>query len=151
MRGPQVMRGYLNRPEETAGVLRDGWLFTGDIARMDDDGFFYIVDRKKEMINVGGLKVFPREVEEVLYEHPAVREAAAIPAPDPMKGEVVKAYVALREGAAASPEDLIAFCRQRLAPHKVPKAVEFRDTLPKTLIGKILRRALVEEDRRSVT
>jgi len=151
VRGPQVMRGYLNRPEETAGVLRDGWLFTGDIARQDPDGFFFIVDRKKEMINVGGLKVFPREVEEVLYEHPAVREAAAIPAPDPMKGEVVKAYVALREGAAASPEELIAFCRQRLAPHKVPKAVEFRDTLPKTLIGKILRRALVEEDRRSVT
>src|SRR3989304_5232798 len=90
-RGPQVMRGYLNRPEETAGVLRDGWLFTGDIARQDPDGFFFIVDRKKEMINVGGLKVFPREVEEVLYEHPAVREAAAIPAPDPMKGEVVKA------------------------------------------------------------
>src|SRR3989304_5144848 len=151
VRGPQVMRGYLNRPEETAGVLRDGWLFTGDIARPDPDGLFFLVDRKKEMINCGDLVAFPREVEEVLYEHPAVREAAAIPAPDPMKGEVVKAYVALREGAAASPEELIAFCRQRLAPHKVPKAVEFRDTLPKTLIGKILRRALVEEDRRSVT
>lgn len=147
VRGPQVMRGYLNRPEETAGVLRDGWLFTGDIARMDGDGFFYIVDRKKEMINVGGLKVFPREVEEVLYEHPAVREAAVIGTPDPLKGEVVKAFVALREGAAASPEEITAFCRERLAPHKTPRAVEFRDTLPKSLIGKILRRVLAEEDR----
>jgi long-chain acyl-CoA synthetase len=145
--GPQVMRGYLNRPEETAGVLRDGWLFTGDIARMDGDGFFYIVDRKKEMINVGGLKVFPREVEEVLYEHPAVREAAVIGTSDPLKGEVVKAFVALKEGAGASSEEIIAFCRERLAPHKTPRAVEFRDTLPKSLIGKILRRVLAEEDR----
>jgi len=150
VRGPQVMRGYLNRPEETAAALRDGWLFTGDIARMDEDGYFYIVDRKKEMINVGGLKVFPREVEEALYEHAAVREAAVIPVPDPLKGEVVKAYVALKAGAAATPDELIAFCRQRLAPHKVPRAVEFRDALPKTLIGKILRRALVEEERRGV-
>ncbi len=148
VRGPQVMRGYLNRPEETATALRDGWLFTGDIARLDEDGYFYIVDRKKEMINVGGLKVFPREVEEVLYEHAAVREAAVIPVPDPLKGEVVKAYVALKAGATATADELIAFCRQRLAPHKVPRAVEFRDSLPKTLIGKILRRALVEEERR---
>ncbi len=151
VRGPQVMRGYLNRPEETALVLREGWLFTGDIARQDADGFFYIVDRKKEMINVAGLKVFPREVEEVLYRHAAVREAAAIPAPDPLKGEVVKAFVALKTGASATEEELIAFCRQELAPHKVPRAVEFRDALPKTLIGKILRRALVDEDRRGVT
>ncbi|MDR7426296.1 MAG: long-chain fatty acid--CoA ligase [Armatimonadota bacterium] len=151
VRGPQVMRGYLNRPEETAAALREGWLLTGDMARMDEDGFFYIVDRKKEMINVGGLKVFPREVEEVLYEHAAVREAAVIPAPDPLKGEVVKAYVALKTGATATTDELIAFCRQRLAPHKVPRAVEFRDALPKTLIGKILRRALLEEERRGVT
>jgi long-chain acyl-CoA synthetase len=151
VRGPQVMRGYLNRPEETAGVMRDGWLFTGDIARMDEDGFFYIVDRKKEMINVAGLKVYPREVEEVLYEHPAVREVAAIPASDPAKGEAVKVYVALKAGAAATAEELIAFCRQRLAPHKVPKVVAFRDALPKTLIGKILRRALLEEERQNPT
>jgi len=148
VQGPQVMRGYLNRPEETAATLRDGWLFTGDMARMDADGFFYIVDRKKEMINVGGLKVYPREVEEVLYGHPAVREAAAIGVPDPMKGEVVKAFVALKDGAAATGEELIAFCRERLAPYKTPRALEVRDSLPKTLIGKILRRALADEDRR---
>lgn len=147
VRGPQVMRGYLNRPEETAATLRGEWLFTGDMARMDADGFFYIVDRKKEMINVAGLKVYPREVEEVLYGHPAVREAAAIGVPEPMKGEVVKAFVALKEGATATPEELIAFCRVRLAPYKIPKAVEIRDTLPKSLIGKILRRTLADEDR----
>jgi len=146
VRGPQVMRGYLNRLEETATALREGWLFTGDMARMDADGFFYIVDRKKEMINVGGLKVYPREVEEVLYTHPAVREAAAIGVPDPMKGETVKAFVALKRDASATPEELIAFCRERLAPYKTPRAMEIRDSLPKTLIGKILRRALAEQD-----
>lgn len=148
VRGPQVMRGYLNRPEETATALRDGWLFTGDMARMDADGFFYIVDRKKEMINVGGLKVYPREVEEVLYAHPAVREAAAIGVSDPMKGETVKAFVAFKTDASATPEELIAFCRERLAPYKTPRALEIRDSLPKTLIGKILRRALADEERR---
>jgi long-chain acyl-CoA synthetase len=147
VRGPQVMRGYLNRPEETAQVLRDGWLRTGDMARMDEDGFFYVVDRKKEMINVGGLKVFPREVEEVLYQHPAVREAAAVGVPDPARGEVVKAFVALKEGHQVSEQELVEFCRQRLAPHKVPRAVEVRPQLPKTLIGKVLRRALAEEER----
>jgi len=149
--GPQVMRGYLNRPQETAGALHDGWLFTGDIARRDEDGYFFIVDRKKEMINVAGLKVFPREVEEVLYEHPAVREAAAIGSADPLKGEVVKAFVVLREGTTATADDLIAYCRDRLAPHKVPKAIEFRATLPKSLVGKILRRALTEEERSRTT
>jgi len=147
VRGPQVMRGYLNRPEETAQVLREGWLHTGDMARMDEDGFFYVVDRKKEMINVGGLKVFPREVEEVLYQHPAVREAAAVGVPDPARGEVVKAFVALKEGHQVSGQELVEFCRQRLAPHKVPRAVEVRPQLPKTLIGKVLRRALAEEER----
>ncbi|MDR5676947.1 MAG: long-chain fatty acid--CoA ligase [Armatimonadota bacterium] len=147
VRGPQVMRGYLNRPDETAQVLHDGWLRTGDMARMDEDGFFYIVDRKKEMINVGGLKVFPREVEEVLYRHPAVREAAAIGVPDPVRGEVVKAFVALKEGQHATEHELVEFCRQHLAPHKVPRAVEVRPQLPKTLIGKVLRRALAEEER----
>ncbi|MDR7394386.1 MAG: long-chain fatty acid--CoA ligase [Armatimonadota bacterium] len=147
VRGPQVMRGYLNRPDETAQVLHDGWLRTGDMARMDEDGFFYIVDRKKEMINVGGLKVFPREVEEVLYRHPAVREAAAIGVLDPVRGEVVKAFVALKEGQHATEHELVEFCRQHLAPHKVPRAVEVRPQLPKTLIGKVLRRALAEEER----
>lgn len=147
VRGPQVMQGYLHRPDETSKVLHDGWLRTGDMARMDEDGFFYVVDRKKEMINVGGLKVFPREVEEVLYQHPAVREAAAIGIADPTRGEVVKAFVALKEGQHATPEELIEFCRQHLAPHKVPRAVELRPQLPKTLIGKVLRRALAEEER----
>ncbi|MER3456692.1 MAG: long-chain fatty acid--CoA ligase [candidate division GAL15 bacterium] len=147
VRGPQVMREYLNRPEETAQVLHEGWLRTGDMARRDEDGFFYVVDRKKEMINVGGLKVFPREVEEVLYRHPAVREAAAVGVPDPVRGEVVKAFVALREGQHATEQELVEFCRQHLAPHKVPRAVEVRPQLPKTLIGKVLRRALVEEER----
>lgn len=147
VRGPQVMQGYLHRPDETSKVLHDGWLRTGDMARMDEDGFFYVVDRKKEMINVGGLKVFPREVEEVLYQHPAVREAAAIGIVDPARGEVVKAFVALKEGQHATPEELIEFCRQHLAPHKVPRAVELRPQLPKTLIGKVLRRALAEEER----
>jgi long-chain acyl-CoA synthetase len=141
------MRGYLNRPEETAVALREGWLFTGDMAWRDPDGFFYIVDRKKEMINVGGLKVYPREVEEVLYRHPAVQEAAAIPAPDPERGEVVKAFVVLRPGMQVSPEELIAHCRRELAPHKVPRRVEFRSELPKSLIGKVLRRVLAEEER----
>ncbi len=147
VRGPQVMVGYRNQPEETARALRDGWLYTGDMARMDEDGFFYVVDRKKEMINVGGLKVFPREVEEVLYRHPAVREAAAVGVPDPARGEVVKAFVTLKPGAQATEEELVAFCRQHLAPHKVPRSVEFRPELPKTLIGKVLRRALAEEER----
>ncbi len=147
VRGPQVMRGYLNRPEETAEVLKDGWLFTGDIGRRDEDGFFYIVDRKKEMINVAGLKVYPREVEEVLYEHPAVREAAVIGVAHATKSEVVKAFVVLQEGGSVTAEELIAYCCERLAPHKAPKAVEFRGALPKSLIGKILRRTLVEEER----
>lgn len=147
VRGPQVMAGYRNQPDETARALRDGWLHTGDMARMDEDGFFYVVDRKKEMINVGGLKVFPREVEEVLYRHPAVREAAAVGVPDPARGEVVKAFVTLKPGAQATEEELVAFCRQHLAPHKVPRSVEFRPELPKTLIGKVLRRALAEEER----
>jgi long-chain acyl-CoA synthetase len=147
VRGPQVMRGYLEDPEETARALREGWLFTGDMARMDADGFFYIVDRRKEMINVGGLKVFPREVEEVIYTHPAIREACAAGVPDPLKGEVVKVFLTVKEGKTASPDEIIAFCRDRLAPHKVPTAVEFRDTLPKSVIGKILRRMLVEGEK----
>jgi long-chain acyl-CoA synthetase len=148
IRGPQVMKGYHNRPDETAAALRDGWLYTGDIARMDEDGYFYIVDRKKEMIITGGFNVYPREVEEVLYQHPAVKEAAAIGVPDPYKGEVVKAFVVLKEGETATAEELIEFCRQRLAPYKVPRSVEFRTELPKTLVGKILRRVLMEEERK---
>jgi len=146
IRGPQLMDGYYNKPEETAQAIRDGWLYTGDIATIDADGYVAIVDRKKEMIIVSGFNVYPREVEEALAKHPAVLEAAAIGVPHPIKGEEVKAFVVFKPGQTAAPEALIAFCREQLAPFKVPKAIEFRDTLPKTLIGKVLRRQLAEED-----
>lgn len=140
------MTGYWNQPGETAQVLRDGWLLTGDMGRMDSDGFFYVVDRKKELILTGGYNVFPREVEEVLYGHPAVAEAATIGVPDAHRGEVVKAFLVLKEGQRATADDIIEYCRPRLAPYKVPKFVEFRTQLPKSLIGKILRRVLSEEE-----
>ena len=147
VRGPQVMRGYWNRPEETAATLRDGWLHTGDIARMDEDGYLYIVERKKDMIIASGFNVYPREVEEVLYQHPAVLEAAVIGVPDPYRGETVKAFVALKPGATATDQEIIAFCRERLAAFRVPRQVEFREELPKSAIGKVLRRALRDEER----
>jgi long-chain acyl-CoA synthetase len=147
---PQQMQGYWKKPDETAQALRDGWVYTGDIARTDDDGFFFIVDRKKEMILSGGFNVYPREVEEVLYLHPQVREAAAIGTPDPFLGEAVKAVVVPREGMSPTPDELIAFCRQYLTSYKVPKHVEFRDSLPKTLIGKVLRRVLIEEEQQRI-
>lgn len=146
IKGPQIMRGYWNNPDETSQALNDGWLLTGDMARMDGDGYFYIVDRKKELILTGGLNVFPREVEEVLYAHPAVQEAAAIGVPDTYRGEVVKVFVVLKSGARATAEEIIDFCRKNLAPYKVPKAVEFRTQLPKSLVGKILRRVLMDEE-----
>jgi long-chain acyl-CoA synthetase len=148
VRGPQVMRGYWNRPADTATALREGWLYTGDLARMDDDGFFYIVDRKKEMLITGGFNVYPREVEEVLHAHPAVHEAVLVGVPDPHRGEVGKAFVVLRPGARATAEDLLDHCRRHLAAFKVPAAVEFRDSLPKSPIGKVLRRVLADEERR---
>ena len=148
IRGPQLMDGYYNRPEETAATLRDGWLHTGDIATMDADGYVAIVDRKKEMIIVSGFNVYPREVEETLARHPAVLEGAAIGVPHPIKGEEVKAFVVLKPGQTATADQLIAFCREQLAPFKVPKAIEFRDSLPKTLIGKVLRRQLADEDKK---
>jgi len=144
VRGPQVMKGYWQRPTETANVLRDGWLHTGDIGYMDERGFFYVVDRKKDMIISGGAKVFPREVEEVLYQHPGVREAAVVGVPDPYWGEAVKAYIVPREGVHLEEAEIIQFCKERLAAYKVPKSVEFRDELPKTLVGKVLRRVLRE-------
>jgi long-chain acyl-CoA synthetase len=148
IRGPQLMDGYYNKPEETAQTLRDGWLHTGDIATVDADGYVAIVDRKKEMIIVSGYNVYPREVEEVLAKHPAVLEGAAIGVPHPIKGEEVKAFVVMKPGQTATAEELIAFCREQLAPFKVPKAIEFRDALPKTLIGKVLRRQLAEEEKK---
>ncbi len=144
VRGPNLMDGYWNAPAETGLVLRDGWLYTGDIASMDEDGYFTIVDRKKELIIVSGYNVYPREVEEVLYAHPAVLEAAAVGLPDARRGEVVKAFVALRPGASATADELIAHCARSLARYKVPAAVEFRPELPKTLVGKVLRRALAQ-------
>jgi long-chain acyl-CoA synthetase len=148
IRGPQVMKGYWNMPTETANSLRGGWLHTGDIARMDTDGFFQIVDRKKDMIlGTGGFNIYPREVEDVLYEHPKVLEAAVAGVPvGREKGERVKAYVVLKSGQTATEEEIIQYCRDNLAYYKVPKFVEFRDELPKTTVGKILRRVLVEEE-----
>jgi len=144
--GPQVMKGYLNKPDETRAVLRDGWCYTGDIAKTDEDGFFYIVDRKKDMIISGGFNIYPREVEEVLYEHPKVLEAAVIGIPDPTYGESVKAFVSIKEGEKVAEEEIIQFCKKNLAKYKIPKSVEFRKEMPKTLVGKVLRRVLVEEE-----
>jgi long-chain acyl-CoA synthetase len=148
LRGPQVMKGYWNMPTETANSLRDGWLHTGDIARMDSDGFFQIVDRKKDMIlGTGGYNIYPREVEDVLYENPKVLEATVAGVPvGKERGERVKAYIVLRPGETATEEEMIEYCRDNLAYYKVPKFVEFRDELPKTMVGKILRRVLIEEE-----
>ena len=151
LRGPQVMKGYWGRPDETAKTItEDGWLRTGDIARMDSDGYFYIVDRLKDIIIASGFNIVPREVEEVLFEHPKVQEAVVAGVPDAYRGETVKAYVVLRSGEAATADELIAFCAERLAPYKVPKQVEFRSELPKTQVGKFLRRVLVEEERKKL-
>jgi len=146
VKGPQVMKGYWNMPEETARVLKDGWLYTGDVARMDEEGYFYIVDRKKDMIIASGYNIYPREVEEVLFEHPKVKEAVVVGVPHEYRGETVKAYVVLKEGETATADEIIAFCKERLAAYKVPKAVEFRTELPKTAVGKVLRRQLREEE-----
>lgn len=145
IKGPQVMKGYWNMPEETANTLRNGWLFTGDIAYMDDDGYLYIVDRKKDMIIASGYNVYPREVEEVLYEHPSIKEAVVIGVPDAYRGENVKAVVVLKEGEHLSENELMDYCREKLASYKVPRIVEFREELPKSSIGKILRRTIREE------
>ncbi len=140
--GPQVVAGYWNKPEETARALPGGALHTGDVGYMDADGWFYLVDRKKDQINVGGYKVWPREIEDVLYEHKAVREAAVVGVPDPYRGETVKAYVSLKPGSEVTVEELTAHCKQRLAAYKYPRQVEIIEELPKTVTGKILRREL---------
>lgn len=144
--GPDVMLGYYNRPQETASTIRDGWLYTGDMGYMDEDGYFFIVDRKKDMIITGGFNVYPREVEDVLYQHPAVKEASVIGIPDDYKGERVKAFITLRDGATVNEPEIISFCKEHLIPYKVPQQVEIRTELPMTAIGKILKRALREED-----
>jgi len=141
-RGPNVMQGYLNRPAETAEVLRNGWYHTGDLGRVDQDGYYYIVDRKKDLILVGGLNVYPREVELALASHPAVAEAAVIGVPDPVRGEVPRALVVLRDGQQADTQELLQWCRQRLANYKVPRTIAFVSQLPKTATGKILKAQL---------
>ncbi|BDG46228.1 MULTISPECIES: long-chain-fatty-acid--CoA ligase [Parageobacillus] len=146
VRGPQVMKGYWNQPHETENVLRGGWLYTGDIGYMDERGYFYIVDRKKDIIIASGYNIYPREVEEVLYEHPKVQEAVVVGVPDKYRGETVKAFVVLKQGEQCTEEELDQFMRSRLASYKVPRMYEFRKELPKTAVGKILRRALLEEE-----
>jgi long-chain acyl-CoA synthetase len=151
VRGPQVMIGYWNQPEETAKtIMKDGWLRTGDIAHMDADGYFYIVDRLKDIIIASGYNIVPREVEEVLFEHPKVQEAVVAGIPDRYRGETVKAYVVLKPNETATPDEIRAFCKERLAPYKVPTQVEFRSELPKTMVGKFLRRVLVEEEKKKM-
>ena len=140
--GPQVVPGYWGKPEETAQAIPGGALHTGDVGYMDERGWFYIVDRKKDQINAGGYKVWPREVEDVLYEHEAVREAAVVGVADQYRGETVKAFVSLRPGTSTTEDELIAFCRERMAAYKYPRQVEILDEIPKTVTGKLLRREL---------
>jgi len=147
IRGPQVMLGYHQRPEDTAQTLRDGWLFTGDIARMDGEGYFYLVDRKKDVIKVGGFQVWPNEIEAVIGQHPKVREVAVAGVQDEEDAEVAKAWIVLIEGEEATAEEIKAFCANSLTQYKIPKYMEFRDALPKTGVGKVLRRVLVAQEQ----
>jgi len=147
MKGPQVMKGYLNMPTETTNAIRDGWLYTGDIAYMDEDGYFFIVDRKKELIKPSGYQVWPREVEEVIAENPKVLEVGVAGIPDAYRGETVKAWVVLKPGETLTADEVKAWCKEHMAAFKVPTHVEFRDELPKTTVGKVLRRELVRQDR----
>ena len=148
VKGPQVMTGYWNKPDATADTLVDGWLHTGDIAQMDAEGYFYIVDRKKDMIISGGYNVYPRDIEEVYFEHPKVQEATAIGIPHPKRGEAVKVFIVLKEGATATQEEMIAFCHEKLAKYKWPTEVEFRTELPKTNVGKVLKKELRQNGRK---
>jgi long-chain acyl-CoA synthetase len=147
IRGPQVMKGYWKRPEETAKVFADGWFLTGDLGYMDEEGYFYVVDRKKDVIIAGGFNIYPREVEEVLYEHEAVQECVVVGVPDPYRGETVKAFIVLKEGKTVTEDELNKYCRNNLAAYKVPRIYEFRGSLPKTAVGKILRRTLIDEEK----
>jgi long-chain acyl-CoA synthetase len=152
LRAPQIMTEYWNNPLETAETLRtyDGgppWLHTGDLAYLDEDGYIFLVDRKKDMVKTSGFQVWPREIEEVIAAHPAVQEVGVAGVPDPIKGEVAKAWVVLRQGRNATEDELRSYCRERLAPYKVPARVEFRSELPKTMVGKVLRRMLAAEPK----
>ena len=146
LKGPNIMQGYWNMPDETANTLRDGWLYTGDIARMDEDGYFYIEDRKKDLIIAGGYNIYPREVEEVLMTHPAVVEVAVAGITDPKRGETVKAWVVKKEGDTTTAEEIITWSKSQLAKYKYPRMIEFRDELPKTSVGKVLKRELIKEE-----
>ncbi|MCG6911085.1 MAG: long-chain fatty acid--CoA ligase [Deltaproteobacteria bacterium] len=146
IKSPLVMQGYWNNPEETAGQLKDGWLYTGDIAVQDDDDYFAIVDRKKDMIIAGGYNIYPREIDEVLFEHPKVADAVSVGVPDDYRGETVKAFVVVKPGESATEEEIMTFCREKLAAYKAPKIVEFREELPKSAVGKILRKVLRQEE-----
>ena len=145
MRAPQLMKGYWKKPAETANAIRDGWLYTGDLGYLDEDGYMYIVDRKKDVIKPSGFQVWPREVEEVIASHPAVAEVGVAGVPDPYQGQAVKAWVVLRPGQKVTADELRAYCRQKLAAYKVPKHIEFRASLPKSTIGKVLRRVLAQQ------
>ena len=148
MKGPLIMKEYWNNPQETANQLRDGWLYTGDIATEDEEGYIFIVDRKKDMIIAGGFNIYPREIDEVLYQHPKVMDAVAVGIPHEYRGETIKAYIVLKPGQMATEDEIIDFCKQKLAAYKTPKSVEFRDSLPKSIIGKVLRKILREEEAR---
>jgi long-chain acyl-CoA synthetase len=148
VKGPQVMKGYWKMPEETAQVLRDGWLYTGDIGKMDEDGYFYITDRKKDLIKYKGYSVYPRELEDVLYEHPAVKLCGVIGKPDPVASEIPKAFVVLKEGMTATEKEIMDFVNEKVAPYKAIREVEFRKELPMTMVGKVLKRVLQEEERK---
>ncbi|WP_062049890.1 long-chain fatty acid--CoA ligase [Bacillus sp. JCM 19034] len=147
IKGPQVMKGYWKQQGETTKTLRDGWFYTGDMAKMDQEGFFSIIDRKKDLIIASGFNIYPRDIEEVLFGHPTIVDAVVVGIPDEYRGETVKAFIVVKEGAQLSEETIDAYCRERLASYKVPRIYEFRDSLPKTLVGKTLRRVLIEEEK----
>lgn len=150
IKGPQVMKGYWKRPDETGNTIRNGWLYTGDIAIMDEQGYVFIVDRKKDLVLVGGYNVYPREIDEVLYSHPKIKDAVSVGVPHKTRGEILKVYIVLKPGETMTKNDVIAFCRSKLANYKVPKQVEFRDELPKSMVGKILRRAIRSEEEERI-
>ena len=150
IKGPQVMKGYWNMDDETAKTIKDGWLFTGDIAHMDEDGYVFIVDRKKDMIIAAGYNIYPRDIDEVLYEHPKIADALTIGVPDEYRGETVKVFVVVKPGETLTEKEIIAHCKERLAAYKVPRLVEFREQLPKTMVGKVLRKELRAEELRKL-
>lgn len=150
IKGPQVMKGYWKRPDESGNTIRNGWLYTGDIATMDEQGYVFIVDRKKDLVLVGGYNVYPREIDEVLYSHPKVQDAVSVGVPHKTRGEILKVYIVLKPGESMTKNEVISYCRSKLANYKVPKQVEFRDELPKSMVGKILRRAIRSEEEEKI-